>query len=69
MLVYKEHLSAQFEVDTYTEAFELMSLESDGGICNLLNDLCLGQRLDCHYFYLNDTTTNQTLVNEFMTQY
>jgi hypothetical protein len=48
---------------TYVEALELMSLESVGVGCDLLNDLGLGQRLNCHYFYLNDTTTNQYLVN------
>ena len=38
------------------DASELVGLESVGVVGDLLDDLGLTQGLNCHYFYLNDTT-------------
>ena len=44
---------------TYVDTSELVGLEPVGVGGNLLDNLGLGQGLNCHYFYLNDIHTNQ----------
>jgi len=44
--------------DTYVDSLPLMGLESVGGMGDLLYDLSLTQRLDCHYYIFKNKYKN-----------